>query len=149
MDYITIGFSTDKKDWISKVIRKITWSRFSHVVLISPNESSVIESKHSTGVREVPIENFLSRDNVELAKIYHPFPDRIWELAKAEVGKPYDDLYIYGWLFHRNWQDDKKWACCELIPAMAARTGFPIVRKSEFIKVTPQLLYMISHKLDN
>ena len=144
MNYILIGFSTDKKDWISKIIRKVTWSKFSHVVLINPDRSSYIESTHGVGVRELPISEFFEKNNIEIGMINHPNPEEVWRLAKQEIGKPYDNMYIYGWLFRRNWQDDAKWACCELIPAMTARTGYPIVRCEEFMKVTPQMLYMIS-----
>ncbi len=144
MNYILIGFSTDKQDWISKIIRKLTWSKFSHVVLINPDHSSYIESTHSVGVRELPIGEFLKKNNMEIGMIRHPHPEEVWRLARLEIGKPYDSAYIYGWLFHRNWQDDKKWACCELIPALTNRIGYPIIRCEEFIKVTPQILYMIS-----
>lgn len=142
--YLLVGFSTDKQDWISAIIRKFTWSKFSHVVLINPDCSSFIESTHGVGVRELPIQEFLDRDSVEIGKINHPYPDRVWELARKEIGKPYDSKYVYGWLCRRNWQDDKEWACCELIPALSAQTGVPIIRCKEFIKVTPQVLYMIS-----
>ena len=144
MSYLLLGFSTDKKDCISKIIRKITWSKFSHVVLVSPDQTSYIESIHGVGVRELPIGEFFKKGSVEIGKISHPHPEEVWRLAKKEIGKPYDSMYIYGWLFRRNWQDDEKWACCELVPAMAKRTGHPIIRCEEFIKVTPQMLYIIS-----
>ncbi|PKN71197.1 MAG: hypothetical protein CVU54_01890 [Deltaproteobacteria bacterium HGW-Deltaproteobacteria-12] len=142
--HIIVGFSTDKQDFISKVIRLLTWSRFSHVVLISPDKKSYIESTHGAGVRELPIEAFLKKDGVEFGTIYHPDPDKVWQLAKQEIGKPYDSLYIYGWLCRRNWQDDASWACCELVPAMAVRAGHPIIREDCFIKITPELLYQTS-----
>lgn len=147
MSYLLIGFSTDKQDWISGAIRKLTWSRFSHVVLINPDRSSYIESTHGVGVRELPIGELWEKGDVEIGKINHPNPKKVWELAKREIGKPYDSKYVWGWLCHRNWQEDKEWACCELIPALAAKTGHPIIRCEEFCKVTPQLLYMISSRV--
>jgi uncharacterized protein YycO len=144
MGQILIGFSTDKSDWVSKIIRLMTWSRFSHVVLIAPDRTSYIESTHGFGVREMPIDKFFEREGVEIGTIEHPDPEAVWELAKKEIGKPYDTMYIYGWLFRRNWQDDEQWACCELIPVLAAKTGHPIFRCEECIKISPQLLYMIS-----
>lgn len=148
MGELLIGFSTDKKDIISRIIRIMTWSKFSHTVLISPDHKSYIESTHKVGVREQPISEFFKREGVEIGVINHPNPQAVWDLAKAEIGKPYDYVYIYGWLLHRNWQKDDKWACCELIPAMTDRTKSPIIRCSEFDKVTPQLLYMISTPYD-
>ena len=144
MSKLLIGFSTDKKDWISKIIRLMTWSKFSHVVLISPDGKSYIESTHGIGVRELPIAEFFKKDGVEIGEVEHPFPHAVWKLAKREIGKPYDSKYIYGWLFHRNWQDDNQWACCELVPAMAIRAGHSIIREDCLIKVTPELLYSIS-----
>lgn len=142
--FLKVGFSTNKQDFISRLIRKVTWSRYSHVVLISPDGLSYIESTHGIGVRELPIQNFLTKDNYEIAKIFHPYPGSVWNLARHEVGKPYDEWYIWGYLFRRNWQDDSKWACCELIPSMAERCGHSLIRSSEFFKVSPQTLYMIS-----
>jgi uncharacterized protein YycO len=144
MSHIIVGFCTDKSDWISTIIRTLTWSKFSHVVLINPDKTSYIESTHGIGVREMPIEEFLKKDNREIGRINHPHPDKVWEMAKQEIGKPYDSKYIYGWLCHRNWQADDKWACCELVPAITAKTGHPVIRCSEFVKVTPEMLYMIS-----
>jgi uncharacterized protein YycO len=139
-----LGFSTDRSDWISSVIRKLTWSRFSHTVLISPDRRSFIESTHGVGVRELPIEEFLKKDGIAFGRIHHPNPQAVWDLARAEVGKPYDELYIYGYLFRTNWQDDTRWACSELVPAMAEKAGHPIVRREAISKISPEFLWRIT-----
>ena len=144
MNSILLGFSTDKQDQISRVIRKFTWSKFSHTVLINPDHTSYIESTHKVGVQELPVSEFLKKDHIEFGTIIHPYPKEVWRLVKQEKGKDYDDWYPYGWMFRKNWQDDTKWACCELVPVMAARAGYPIIRCEEVMKVTPQMLYMIS-----
>jgi uncharacterized protein YycO len=111
-----VAFCTDKSDWISTLIRWATWDRFSHVGLVSPDRSAVIEATHGVGVREVPFDEFMLRDGVELRMIPHSDPDDVWARARSQIGKPYDWADVYGILFRqKNWQDTDAWSCAELI----------------------------------
>ncbi len=118
MEYCLVAFCTDKKDWISSLIRFVTWDKFSHVALVSSDMLYVVESTHGIGVRKIPFKMFHSRyrDGIELRLIPHPHPEQVWARAESQLGKPYDNSFIYGWLFRRtNWQDPEKWACAEVL----------------------------------
>ena len=142
MNSILVGFCTDKSDWISTVIRWLTWWRHSHVVLISPCQLYVIESTHGKGVVGGTLAEFLGRDGVEVRTIPHADPDAVWHKVENEIGKPYDWKYIYGWLFRRNWQDPAAWSCPELIATMAGL--FPLDFAGH---ISPRDLYLISYPL--
>lgn len=136
---ILVGFCTDRRDWISAVIRWLTWWRHSHVVLISPSADYFIESTHGKGVVGGEFAAFLCRDGCELRGIPHPDPQAVWDKAASQIGKPYDWRYVYGWLFHRRWQDPAAWSCSELI-AWAAEL-FPADFRG---RVSPRDVYLLS-----
>lgn len=136
---IRLVFCTDKQDWISTVIRWITWSRFSHVALLSPDGRQAIEATHGVGVRLVPADDILRRDQVEVRSLAGD-PWLAWQKATAQLGKPYDWRFIYGWLVRRDWQDDSAWACAELI-AWATRC-FP--DDAALASISPRDLYLLT-----
>ena len=115
--YIIVGFSTEKTDLFSSVIRWATRFRFSHVVLVSPDRQNIIEATTTYGVRDLPISEWQRTESLtELRRIPHPDPQGVWDRAMTQRGKPYDMKYSYGWFFNRrNWQDPNALACCELI----------------------------------
>lgn len=138
-DHILVGFCTDKSDWISTVIRWLTWWKHSHVVLVSPDARQFIEATHGKGVVLGNLCEFLDRDGAELRIIRDHDPDEVWSLALSQVGKPYDWRYTFGWLFHRDWQDPKSWSCSELISW--ATELFP----AEFNgRISPRDIYLMS-----
>lgn len=139
---ILVGFSTDKQDWISAVIRWATWWRHSHVVLIAPTADHFIESTHGKGVVGGHLAEFMDRDGRELRCIPHPDPQAVWDKAAGQIGKPYDWRYMLGWAFGRDWSDPAAWSCSELI-AWAADL-FPL----DFAgRITPRDIYMLSKPL--
>lgn len=113
--YLALIFCTDKSDWVSTAIRWLTWWKHSHVGMVSPYAPLVIESTHGVGVREVSMASFLNRDGAEVRYLPCADPARAWDRALSQVGKPYDWRFAWGWLFRRNWQDNRAWACSELI----------------------------------
>ncbi len=137
--HIVLGFCTDKKDWISRVICWFTWSQFAHVVLVSPCSTEIIESTHGKGVVIGSLAEFLARDGAELRRIPHHDPSAAWARALSQVGKPYDWRFPYAWLLRRDWQDPAAWACSELV-AWAAEIFEPGFANS----VTARDLHMVS-----
>lgn len=137
-------FCTDKSDWISTIIRWITWDRFSHVALVSPDMRWVVEATHGMPVRVVLFDEMMRRDGSELRMVRHPDPDEVWLRALSQVGKPYDEAYIYGWLMrNRYWQDPEKWACAELVAW--AGNWFDASMQSS---ISPRDLHLISQEYD-
>ena len=41
-----------------------------------------------------------------------------YDFAHTQLGKPYDNTAIIGFIFNRNWREDDSWICSELAIAM-------------------------------
>ena len=143
MPYIVVGFSTKNNSVLGCLTRYFTRWRHSHVVLISEDRQALIEATDQGGVREMPISYLLQRDSVEIRKIFHPFPTAVWLHAKTQLGKPYDETASWGYLFHRDWQDENAWYCSELIEYAARKAGWGFF-PSGVGCITPRDLYLIS-----
>ena len=150
MTWITVGFSHDNKDWISRLIAWLIHGRWSHVVLVSPDGSEYIEASGigKPGVRTKPLELFLAKDNRTLRRIYHPHPDQVWQIASTQLGKGYDWSFLWGWLFRLNMQDKQKWTCNELIAWAAAEAGHPLLVMDDSHYLTPDHLFLISQPME-
>lgn len=142
MNHVTIAFSRPGS-LIGWLVSWFTGYEYSHVAMVSPDGYWVLESTGTLKPYGVQIRALHNRDFNELRTIPHPDPDAVWNAAITQVGKPYDWGYILGWPMRRNWQDDDKWSCTELIPWAFAQTGHPIIH-SDHHRVGPMTLHMIS-----
>lgn len=152
MSHIVLGFSHSAKP-ISRLVKWFTHGRYSHVMLMEPGGRRYIESSGTakpSGTRIRDLEDFFaSRPDWEFRIIEHPNPDAVWRIACTQEGKPYDWMYFLGWLFRRNWQDDDKPVCNELITWSCEMSGHPIFpADAEPHWLTPHHLYLISKPLD-
>lgn len=150
MSQIVLGFSRSDH-WISKLVNYFTRARYSHVMLLNPATGEYIESSglaKPPGVQIRKLHQFLARPDWDFRTINHPDPTRVWEIAKSQVGQPYDWAYLFGWAVHRPWQDPDKWTCNELITWACEMAGHPIINMEQAHWLTPQHLYLISQPLD-
>lgn len=127
------------------VIRKVTWSDWSHVAIIDGeaiveatwprvrvSTLSEIKAAHSKWVIvEIPCKD----DEVALAAAY------------SQVGKPYDLVGAIGLGLHRNWEDRDKWWCSEIIPWALKEAGTNLFRDDTISRITPQHLWMLPFKI--
>lgn len=125
-----LRFSTDK-DFISTGIKLFTQSKFSHVdVYLGNNEFLSALPKKGVCIHNEPVgyEEYYSLDiNGSLSN----------KFLLDQLGKPYDWTAIWGFLLHkRNWQEDDKWFCSELIAA-AINLEQPIYSKA-LHRITPK-----------
>lgn len=128
MSKLILGFSHDNSDWISRVMSWSMCGKPSHVVLVSPDGRQFIEAtgtKTPNGVQHpAPIADFLATPGAELRWIDHPNPQGAWDAALTQVGKPYDWVWIIGCVIRsRRWDDQKRWACAELITWSMCEAG--------------------------
>lgn len=127
----------------SFVICALTWSKWSHCGVVTP-DGTVIEAAAFHGVREISASEFLAGKTSTLIREI-PVPDDAAAIAfaRTQVGKPYDYLGVAGIGLHRDWQQDDRWFCSELVEAAAAAGGRP-----RFIndarRVTPQESWMVA-----
>ena len=150
MTYITVAFSHDKSDWISRIMAWLTFAKYSHVALIRGDE--VIEASgvgHPAGVRKITLDTYLAKHpGTVIRKIGHAYPKRTWEWAESRIGVPYDYYWLWGYLAHRrNWQDPDKFTCAELIAWACEQAGDPLFTGDYLWNVSPNMLYLISKEL--
>lgn len=118
----------------SLLIRLLTFSRWSHVALVHP-DGSAIEATWPR-VRLVPAAQIINEHDVaELAEIRAV--SNAWEIACAQIGKPYDLSGLWFFLTRRDWQRDDKWFCSELV---AYATG----GWRSAGRITPEIIYEAS-----
>lgn len=147
--HIILAFSYDPNSPVSRVIRYMTRGTYSHVALVYGDEA--IESSGGSrprGVRLVPTAAVVRRPNCVLRRIPHPRPRAVFNAARTQLGKPYDYLYLLGWIFRRKWQDPRMWVCHELIVWAAAQAGRPIIDMERIKWLTVDHLYLISESVE-
>lgn len=140
MESIKVIFARSPKPF-SLAIRLFTWSHWSHVAVIMPDEKTVIEAVGGKGVVETHINEF-KRRYVEYKSCHLPVMDRreAYRTLRRELGKPYDMTAIYSMVFRRNWQETDSWFCSELV---AHASG--LFRQESTKRITPEDLWRITY----
>lgn len=82
-----------------------------------------------------------------LLRVVLPAPAEIvrtyYDFIKAQLGKPYDQEAILGYIAGRDWRDDRKWFCSELVTAGLEASGyFPFPLSTPSNKMTPEDLLL-------
>ena len=136
------------KDPISWIIRVLTWSDWSHVVVLSTDNEKCYEARWPR-VREATLAQVLANNTIVRAVNHHIIsPQNAIEWCRSQVGKPYDIIALFGFILHRarNWQNPTKWFCSEFAAMAWEQGGSPFFRKDVVTRVTPQMLWMIPGK---
>ena len=123
---------------LSVLIRTITSCKWHHVGVIVGG--FVIEARFD-GVTKTPIDEFKSRGKYSIEN--HPLADeqKANDFALMQVGKKYDIAGLVSFPFRKDWQDDNKWYCSELVASIAEVGGSPIVR-SDLKGISPRDLWV-------
>lgn len=128
---------------ISWIIRKLTWSSWSHVVLVNGDEA--IEAVWPR-VRKTTVEEALS-GQTEAIELDIPCENELlaWDAALRQVGKRYDLAALFGFLFRRDWASPSKWFCSELAAYAFEKGQSPLFRSENTDRITPQMIYLLPH----
>lgn len=122
-------------------IRGLTWSDWSHVALVDGEE--VIEATWPT-VCATPLDDVLAKHSLCVIVEFSDVDGAaIIQAARSQIGKPYDLAGILGIALHRDWQDQDKWFCSELVAWAFEKAGFPLFRAEALHRVVPQHLWML------
>jgi uncharacterized protein YycO len=141
MNYVSLLFSAANNP-LSVMIRTLTWSTYSHVALVDGD--TVIEATTAHGVRRAALSDALrSAATRALVQIPCADPQAVLAAATSQLGKPYDYSAILGIGLHRDWQEDDKWFCSELVAWSFQHAGHPLFRAESLRRVTPQHLWML------
>lgn len=131
---ITLQFSTTKHI-SSKAIQFFTWSWASHVDFVLPNGKlfGALATQDGGGVRLHDAENYTRIERFQVDA-----PESIIDIAMTQEGKPYDWAGIFGLVLReRNWEDDDKWFCSELVAWSFKQGGFPLLNETT-CRITPR-----------
>jgi len=138
---VSVLYSTTKSPF-SWAVRLLTWSRWSHVGIISGGH--VIEAHALHGVVKTPIHEAIeSADQYLVELVPCSNPAGVLAAATRQIGKSYDWLALFGFLFRRDWQAIDKWFCSELVAWSFQAAGCPLFRAERLRRVTPEHLYML------
>lgn len=142
MQYILFSTTTHI---FSKIIQFATWSEFSHVEIVT-KQNTLIGADAMKGV----IESNLQSRLLHSSKVFLCGIDTnslgLELYCRNRLGSEYDWTGIFGFLFKRNWHEDKKWFCSEII-ASGSKDGLDIpLVDEESNRITPRDL-LISPKL--
>lgn len=122
------------KTLVSTSIATVTLSWCSHVDFILP-DGSLLGAVPSKGVILQPATDreFFARAEEYIVDA----PASAIEYAVSQLGKPYDWSGVFSFLFpERDWQDDSKWFCSELVFASLAQAGVLLLNGNPH-KITP------------
>ena len=130
----------------SWLIRFVTWSEYSHVDIIL-HDQSLIGAIAPNGVVKHSMDKRLSMASKALIM---ELPVNSFQDAKAyalsQLGKKYDWLGVIGIGLHRNWQEEDKWSCAELVAKVLSEGGQKPFDSKFYNRITPQDLLMLNFK---
>jgi uncharacterized protein YycO len=124
----------------SRLIRWRDWSDYSHVDLVLP-DGKLLGALPDGGVQirdPYPTRSKLILSIEVSPDKYHSILFR----ALSQVGKPYDYVGILGFVFNRDWEDDSKWFCSELIAWLFKECGVPILRTDNTDRISTKDLML-------
>ena len=70
-----------------------------------------------------------------------------YAFLRAQLGKQYDHMAIFGFLFNRNWRDEDAWICSELQAAALEAAGIMPMVYLKASKITPVMLATLVSEL--
>lgn len=151
MSAVQILFSADRS-LASRVTRFFLNSRWSHVVILDPTTKTKIEAYPLQGVRErrldaanLPVNHYTE---YALVSIPHPNPQAVFDMARTQLGKPYDLLGALGVGINRDWQEDDSWFCSEFVAWVFQQTGVSLFRPEAVKRISPETLWELPFPVD-
>lgn len=126
----------------SLLIRMMTgFSKWSHVAVIDGD--MVIQATHPR-VERIPLAEAKRGKVWAIKEVPCRDPVAAHRFGLAQVGKPYDYGFLFGFPFDRDWRDEKAWACSELVAAQLEEgNDAPIVMSGTAHRVTPETLWLL------
>jgi uncharacterized protein YycO len=139
---------TDRWNPISAAIRFSTRSEFSHAEFIDTEAGVTFGSRSHGGVMERPcsIDHYTRVEQFTANSSHAEEAMRAaYAWARTQAGKRYDYSAITGIAFNRDWRDEARWFCSELVAAAFENVGFPLLstRPSDKVyRITPRDLLL-------
>lgn len=143
VEKVTLVFST-RKGFASWLIRKVTWSRWSHVaILVDPGHLIDSTFTHRGVKLRTVTEALKDAADYTYVDFYVPSAAAVRMVARDELDKPYDWTALFGLWLKRDWQEPDSWFCSELVAYCFERAGCPLFRDGTTSRITPRDLWFI------
>ncbi len=150
-----IQFSTSTA-FMSGIIRRLCHSEYSHVDMVIPGEGLLGVSGSDKDINDIggvqirPPGMWPYLHPPRTARLLTGGADAIIELAKTQIGKPFDNKALYGFLDDmghepkRDWRDHGAWFCSEFVTwALEASHFFPYTLLPAKNRITPADLLLL------
>lgn len=126
---------------VSKFIEFWTWGEWSHVDIKTPY--GWLGARANGGVKIRPW-NYCDYDSQEIRviRLDAVTEHNIMKWFYSQIGKPYDFMAVAGMPFRRDWTDDKRWFCSEMVIAGFTYQGVDLLNIKHLNRVTPRDLYL-------
>ena len=131
---------------ISWLIRLVTWSDWSHTILIDPDGIRTVQAVWPRVMASTLAADLEGNEVTQMVDLPCADPAAAMAWARSQVGKPYDWRSDLGIAFHRLWTDPGQWECAGLIAAAFIAGGTPLFRADALGRVTPQMLWQLPGK---
>lgn len=125
----------------SWAIRILTWSPWSHAVLI--NRDDAVEATWPRVQQTTAAKVIAKHSAYTFVDLPCWSPDLAWKAAQSQIGQPYDWTALVGFLFHRDWEKAGSWFCSELVAWSFAQGGTPLFRPDVAKRITPYDLWLL------
>ncbi len=126
------------------LLRLFAWSAWSHVALLT-SEDTAIEAVAFDGVREIGRSEAIAiASRWEVVRLPCADPAAAVAAARSQIGRPYDWLGVAGIGLRRDWRDDSRWFCSELVAWAIEQGGTRLFRPNRIQRVTQEHLYMLA-----
>lgn len=135
---VVLVFSSDTSIY-SRLIKWFTWSKFSHVDILSDDGQYVVGSLAPKGVQKRLLKDIKNPEFI----FFTDAPDSIKDDAETFVGDmPYGFMSILGFIFRSGkFVSRNSKVCSEFVTWIGKRNGYDFVERLEAYQVTPQRLY--------
>ena len=129
-----------RKTFSSYLQRWYTWSKWSHVAVVTPDGEHVIEAVLFKGVVKTPLAEFHKRYSVSQAYCYPcEHPDKAHAFLEAQLGKKYNWLGVLSFVVRRKFRTYDRWDCVSLATEALHAGGIQLFHDS--LRVTPMDLF--------
>jgi len=135
---VLLQIVTDWRDPVSWAIRFSTRSWASHAEFVLRNGTTF--GARCSGVR---LRAYEPRPYSHVEWFSAPEIEYAYEWARTQAGKKYDFSAIAGIATNRNWRDQSRWFCSELIAASFEQVGAPLLNpETKVWRITPRDLLL-------
>jgi hypothetical protein len=137
MDKVTVLFIRSK-GFAAKLIRAVTWSKWSHVAFVLDSNSVLDATFKHGGVKIRRMADAIHDvEDYQFVDFYVPCAAEIRLALLDEIGKPYDWTALFGLWWHRDWQENDSWFCSEFLAYGFSKGGYPMFRDESMHRITP------------